>query len=596
MSYARSKQQIVFDHVVAGLVQPVTIEQFIDSPEHLNASEQCCGAVRDALLRLFDPEVGYREGALIWGIGAGKSYLVSIATAYIAYKLLCLPDAAAHYGLAPGSQIAIANFSVTASQAKAVVFEEIAARIDASPAFQQPGFERDKTIRSELRWPERGLHIVPGNSQATSALGLNVLAAVVDEASWLPDIADSIRVAGQMSSRTYDAAEELYNALIKRMLSRGNAKWREDTLLLMISSPRYVGDFLEGKQLEARSNTQIYSSRIPTWVGYPANGLSGGTFQDDKCGNVPVEYFQQFKRDPERARRDLGAVPSLAIGGFFSDPAVIRDHVNPDRHSPFLSDGQLSPEFRGEGMPPLYIHVDLGLTRDACGVAGAYVKADHVVLAFAKRITAEEHGGEIDFELVRQFVTSLRDEYGWEIRGVSYDGWQSVDSQQMLRKAGIRTEQVSVDKNTQAYDTFKGLLLEDRLDYYYDELLFRELEALELIRGVKVDHPRGGSKDVSDAAAGCVFGAAQHMDQMPRLPDVYTNVDAGAGTVTGIDAATGEEVTIPIQTYVNEPPDVLERSAQSPAPPATASDAQLVAMYPWMKDIVARRQQREKDQ
>lgn len=592
MSFGKSKQAMVFEHLAASLVQPPTIQRFIDGSKYLNAGEQCCEAVRDALIHLFDPDAGYQEGALIWGIGAGKSYLTSIATAYIAYRVLCLPNAAAHYGLAPGSQIAIANFSVTATQAKAVVFEEIAARIDASPAFAEPGFQRDKTIRSELRWPDRGLRIFPGNSQATSAIGYNILAAVVDEASWLPEVQESVRVAGQTGGHQYDAAEELYNALAKRMLSRGNEQWRNDSLLLMISSPRYVGDFLEGKALEARTNDQVYTSRIPTWAGHPASNLSGGSFRDETCGAVPIEYFEQFKRNPERARRDLGAVPSIAIGGFFSDPAVIYANTDPDMQSPFLADGQFSPGWRGEGMPALHVHVDLGLRRDACGIAGAYALRDgRIVQAFVKRVTPEDHEGEIDFERIRDFIIVLRDVHGWEIKRVTYDGWQSVDSQQMLRKRGITTEQVSVDKDTVAYDTYKDLLCSGRLVYYFDEALVGELSRLELIRGKKVDHPPNGSKDIADAAAGAVLGAAQTMGYIPRMPEIYRNMPAGGSTVTGIDAASGKEVTLPVRTYVNEPDGVIDPA--NPNAPASATHEQLVRMYPWMKDIVERQLERE---
>ena len=476
-----------------------TIEQFIDGDFYLNLGKQCCDAVRRTLCDLFAPGSKYREAALIWGIGAGKSFLTSIANSYIVYRALCLRDPQAYYGFAKGSTLAVVNFSVTATQAHKVVFGEVRERIDSAECFKQEGFARDQKIQSELRWPDSGLVIFPGNSQATSAIGYNVLAAVVDEASFLADVSSSIRVAGQAGQYRYDAAEELYNAIVKRILSRGNSKFRRDSLFCMISSPRYVDDFLERKADEAKANPTIYHTRIATWEGHPAKSLSGDVFEDPTCGPVPVEYRDQFARNPEKARRDLGALPSEAIGGFFSDPAAIAANCNRDREG---------PEEYGHGKPPLFIHVDLGLKRDACGIAGAYAGGPGVVAAFYERITPEDHGGEIDFAAVRQFIVNLRDVYGWRIAGVSFDGWQSVDSRQQLRRAGFAALELSVDRDTKAYDTMKELLLTRQLDYYEDPVLFEELRRLELVKGKKVDHPPNGSKDLADAFAGAVFRCA----------------------------------------------------------------------------------------
>lgn len=47
------------------------------------------------------------------------------------------------------------------------------------------------------------------------------------------------------------------------------------------------------------------------------------------------------------------------------------------------------------------------------------------------------------------------------------------------------------------------------LDGYFHSLLIEELLQLSVVYGKKVDHPGGGSKDLSDAMAGAVFVAAQ---------------------------------------------------------------------------------------
>jgi hypothetical protein len=83
---------------------------------------------------------------------------------------------------------------------------------------------------------------------------------------------------------------------------------------------------------------------------------------------------------------------------------------------------------------------------------------------------------------------------------------------------------LSVDRNTEAHDTLKELILDARFFIYPGEgdikddnnqsviaQAFREWRALRLINGKKVDHPLGGSKDLVDALA----GAAYHVTKMP---------------------------------------------------------------------------------
>lgn len=492
---------------------PPTIDEFIDLPFYLDLGPQCCDLVRETSRAIFTADGTVDIAVLIWGIGAGKSFATKIFDAYIAYGYLCLRDPWAYYGMdRNGPATAIVNFSVTATQAKRVVFDSIAKTIDAAPCFQQPGFQRDKSIGSELRWPDRGLVIFPGNSEAESAIGYNVLAATVDEANFLPDVDQSVRIAGRMAGHRYDAAEELYNAIAKRIKSRGNWRWQRDSLQAYISSPRYVDDFTERMAAQAKDSTHVYCSRAATWEGAKKSVLCGETFHDAQLGPVPVEYADEFKRNPELARRDLGARPSEAIGGFFSDTELLKQKVNEKRQSPLDGLGIPLDGWDGRHEPPLCIHVDLGLRRDACGICGVTPREGKVRMEFVRRVAPEDVGGEIDFASIRQWITDLRDVYHWRIACISYDGWQSVESRQQLEKAGFVTRELSVDRNTKAYDTLKELIRTDRLDYYFDGMLLYELGRLELIKGVKVDHPPGGSKDVADSLAGATMNLLELLE------------------------------------------------------------------------------------
>jgi hypothetical protein len=80
----------------------------------------------------------------------------------------------------------------------------------------------------------------------------------------------------------------------------------------------------------------------------------------------------------------------------------------------------------------------------------------------------------------------------------------------------IKVDRLSVDRDTQVYDTLKELCYADgRLDAFYCPLLVEELLGLvTIVRGsrLKVDHLEGATKDVSDAVAGAVFNSVQNLN------------------------------------------------------------------------------------
>jgi hypothetical protein len=73
-----------------------------------------------------------------------------------------------------------------------------------------------------------------------------------------------------------------------------------------------------------------------------------------------------------------------------------------------------------------------------------------------------------------------------------------------LRMIGIETETLSVAKKH--YDDMAMLVGEERIVGPSIKLLTDELLQLRIIRD-KVDHPRKGSKDLSDAVCGAIYNA-----------------------------------------------------------------------------------------
>jgi len=282
----------------------------------------------------------------------------------------------------------------------------------------------------------------------------------------------------------------------------------------MISSPRHRGDFLERKLEEAKANPKIYASRKATWELKPQGTYHGETFECQGL-HVPVEYHDEFERNEHRAIRDLAARPVETFSPFFPDVTVLERAIDPDLVHPFDETGRLKDWYRPHDDAPRYIHVDLALTKDACGIAMAHCEQDPthddkptVVVDFMLQIRPPA-GGEIQFSSVRELIVRLA-ERGFNIAQVTFDSYQSADSRQILRRKGLNVELVSVDQTIEHYETLKELLNEGRIRCYRYEPLLRECRGLELIQGTKVDHRPGGSKDVADAVTAAVSQAVSH--------------------------------------------------------------------------------------
>jgi hypothetical protein len=113
---------------------------------------------------------------------------------------------------------------------------------------------------------------------------------------------------------------------------------------------------------------------------------------------------------------------------------------------------------------PRFAHVDLGLTGDSAGIAVGWVEGFQEVprsdntFELMPQINLDlihevrpPRDGEIVFEDIRKLIYKLR-EQGINLKWVTFDAYQSVDSMQILRQQGFITGLLSMDKNPLPYD------------------------------------------------------------------------------------------------------------------------------------------------
>jgi hypothetical protein len=472
--------------------------EFVDSPYYLGIGKDVWKKIKEEGERLWKGilEGKYREAICLWGIGSGKSFLAEVITCLFVHYLLCLERPHEYYGLTDDKPIAVVNMGVNALQAKNVIFAGIRRMIENSPFFQE---YQPEILQTEIRFPRKNVTLYCGNSQETMPIGMNVICGVLDEAAWFLD------------NEEKSVAENIYTTMKNRIISR----FGDRGFIFVISAPRYVDDFITRLYNKMKDKEYVYATSYKTWEVKDRDKMKKEEFvfnAGNETWRVPMDFYEVAMTNPERFMRDFGAKPSLALEAFDRDPEIVERACNYRRKSPVDELGRFKDWFKAPDSEPRYIHIDLGLRKDACGLAmgklGGFdeqggVRKPKVYIDLMMQIKPGMQK-EIIFEDVRRIVYSLRDR-GFNIKLVTFDGFQSADSIQILRSNGINADVLSVDKDTRAYETLKELLHTGRIDFYYYEPFVKEYKRLELVKGKKVDHPPGGSKDVTDAVAGVCY-------------------------------------------------------------------------------------------
>jgi len=126
----------------------------------------------------------------------------------------------------------------------------------------------------------------------------------------------------------------------------------------------------------------------------------------------------------------------------------------------------------------------------------------------------------ISLEKIQNFIFWLRDKCGMRFVKVTADQFASAMPLQMLESRGIPSEILSVDRDTKVYTAWRQASEELRLRMYRQDTLMHEAENLLYVDGnKKVDHPKDGSKDTSDSAAGAYFNAIMSEEKLMVAAD-----------------------------------------------------------------------------
>lgn len=554
---------------------PVDIETFLKDPNYLGK-----GLVNDegkftvfpywveTLKKIFPNSVepaAYNTLALSGAIGLGKSFVAVLCGLYELYRMLCLKDPYLHYGLQPIDKITFAFMNITLDASKGVAWSKCQELLQLSPWFMSKG-----TVSGTLNptWnPPKGIELIAG-SLSRHIIGRAVYWAFFDEVSFQPN---------QDVGKQKEKAKALVNTAAARMQSRFMKGEKNPTLLVLASSKRteqsYMETFIEGKKKQDSKTTLVVDE--PQWVirtdkdspnkfkvaignKFLSSEVVPLDFTEEDLKvyrdrgytllDVPMGYYQNFIDDIEIALTDIAGISTSSSNRYISGPrlAAIKKE---DLKNAFVKDvievgngkedtSQYWDFFKISNIPikyrhmPLYVHLDMSVTGDKTGIAGVFTigkkppsegqpssKDLFYGLGFSVSVKAPK-GHQISFEKNRNFIYWLR-EQGFNIKGISTDTYQSVDTGQQLGAKGfnysvISVDRVDSDRICKPYQYLRSTIYEERLQMYDSALLTEELIGLERDNNSgKIDHSANGinSKDAADALCGAMWNASQNADQ-----------------------------------------------------------------------------------
>jgi hypothetical protein len=574
--------------------QPVDMRTFVYDEHYLGTT---CDTIFPVLLEdleeLFSGD--YHEGIWTGSIGCGKTFVATIGVCRILYEISCMKDPHKSFGLARDSNISVVAFSVTEQLARKVVFENIATKLKSSPYFDKHFPFKD--TKTEMRFPHN-VWVAARSSTDTSALGLNAIAAIIDEANFMyrnPNAQQGIT----------DQAENLYNIIKRRMKSRFERQGKLPGMLFIVSSKNTTDDFTSRRIRDAKNDPSVFVRDRSLWsvrrdnysnecfwvlcgnatipskiVDDPEelNRLQEDTPDEAVLVKVPVDFRSDFEKDIEGSIRDIAGVASVSVSPFLQRRDMIESAVDPTRNHPFTTEVwdpsqkdhnfvwsqmvEMSVDrrygaYEEKKLRPIInpsavrsIHIDPSLKGDATGICMAHIGGYKDVIrkdAEGKEFAERAPVYVVDF--VMKIIPPIGDEiilgdvrqlvyalsaHGYLITYVTQDSWNSADALQALAGKGYKSGIVSMDTSPDAYDHLKSALYENRLFYYRYEPLLKELRTLEEDRTKR-------KRKIDHSKTGCFTGETR----IPLLDGTHPTIAELEGKEVWVYSCTKEGTIVP---------------------------------------------------
>lgn len=523
---------------------PVPIETFVtDYLHHPPLSDHQYDIVRastqifrhDTLVSLYGHQLADEiyawtktEVICALGKGSGKDAMAVISVLYIVYQLLCLKNPQTYFGVPQYDSIDLMNIAINADQAQRVFFDRVVSLLKSSEWFDGKYDAR----RNDVGF-DKNVNLISGHSESESLEGHNVIAVILDEISGFA-----------MESNTGNAKAKTGPSIYKMHRGSVTSRFPQYGKVILLSFPREENDFIMQRYRAVIAESETVK-KVVTLKRDPdlPDGTTGNEFdvewEEDHIlrYNRPKtfalkrpsweinplrnieDYTEDFYEDMGDALTRFAAMPTTSKEDAFiknqdkiNEAFVLTNGVD--------EEGVFFRGFKPKKGVQYFMHVDLAQKHDRCAVALAHVAdwrkvsigaIDHeevypVVQIDAVRWWQPTKTQSVDFKDVIDYILAVR-RLGFELELVTFDRWNSWDTRNTLEDNGINTDNLSVGNDH--YTDFKTLLYDGRVVGPDIAELKQEMYDLKWLKN-KVDHPRTGFKDLSDASCGATYNAIKY--------------------------------------------------------------------------------------
>ena len=512
------------------------------------------------------------DGGLI-NHNTGKSTVGLYIVLRKLYELSCYENVAGLFGLMSNSMTAFLYFSLTKYQAERSGFSQLRSIIDNVPYFKEL-FKRNQYRNSTLDFPEN-IRIFYGSSTA-DMIGLNCISAIIDEANFFGDSSGSEVNMGDV--------EELYKAVLSRTTSRFVGNGVNSSLNLVISSSTFKTSMTSKLYEKSLTDPSIKFARARLWDIKPKGTYSDEMFYvfagNDKfdpfiipdtstlcvklgvsldpslsvkeavaklsqeyrllVDEVPIDFYNIYSNNIIQGLQDFSGMSVASTGKLFSSRSTFESCID-NTIQPLFTKHEFTVEtmnddpsnciqyyLNGIEFPhkecPRYLHIDIGVSNDAYGLACCYkngsilvdgVEVPQFYYDFSLRIVPPPAPKRVSISRCHEFIKYMRDNLGLRIGLVTFDQFQSMASRQYLEEIGIPVKYQSVDKTDEQYLFFVDCMYKNCVHFSQEfaDSIHKELFDLIWYRSKrKVDHPSGGTaaghyKDQMDGVVGALYNA-----------------------------------------------------------------------------------------
>ena len=565
---------------------PVSINRFLCDPEYLGASNdngnQIYPGWRPVYDDVFDNSKDIYEVCLSGATRIGKSSTAVSCMCYMTYLLMCYRNPQKYFGLKEVSRATIAFANLTKDLAEGVAFREYNDTLKKSPWFNKHG--KFTNSRYPVFIPEGDNIELVAASDAAHVLGMQLWACLMDEVNFARAGVKDLSISKNHMKHLYNTA---YARITGTFKLSGKIYGKMFTCSSKNSDNDYLSEHIE-QQLDA-GNNHLYLFDKPQWEVLPKYRFGEKTFfitvgdrfkrgfvvSDENSDEahlaayrqegyqvleVPEDYKPNFKADYDIALRDIAGISVVGAMGFITQD-LITPNIAEDRVNPFFEDyieigghdnDTIERHFHLDVVPQklkqlqMYIHLDLAEVSDHTGICGIVqdgtknvldMNTDKkVMMPYLKEVfqisIGAPRGDRMSFQKVINFILWLKRNGFW-IQLVTTDQYQSSYVRENLIQQGIEAEQLSVDRNMDAYKALRNLLYDQRLELIKCDL--QEVEMINLQRvgddqNGRIDHKpqsnsvsavpslangynsKGIGKDASDSVAGACFSLIKHAE------------------------------------------------------------------------------------